>query len=240
RCDCGNTCIVQGYQLKSGRTQSCGCYKRQLAAERQFKDLTGQTFGRLTVIAYAYTKSRAAYWMCSCICGNECVVRGSSLINGDTQSCGCLQKENVSQIKFIHGMSNTRIHRIWSNMIDRCENPVNIGYYKYGGRGIKVCTQWHEFINFYNYVSKLPKFGDINCSLDRINNNGNYEPDNVRWADAKTQGRNRRNNIVVEYQGVKMTLAEAAEKSGISYDVLKKRHYSNKTGADLFRPVKGR
>ena len=126
-------------------------------------------------------------------------------------------------------------------MKQRCYNPNNKRYKDWGARGIKVCDRWKDsFENFYEDVSTLEHFGEKGYSLDRINNNGNYEPDNVRWADKKTQGRNRRTNHIVEYQGQKMCLKDAAEKSGINYEALRGRYKRGDRGERLFRPVKGR
>ena len=200
---------------------------------RKLEDLAGKVFGQLTVIERAEnSKGGHARWLCRCTCGNECIVQAVNLKNGQ-QTCGCGQG-NVK-----HGMSRTSIYHTWQNMMSRCYNPNFEQFDDYGGRGIKVCERWHVFENFYADVSILPHFGEKGYSLDRIDVNGDYCPENVRWLDWKTQARNRRNNILVEYEGVEMTLAEAAEKSGINYDCLYSRyHRDGKRGADLFKPVK--
>ena len=202
-------------------------------------DLTGKVFYYLTVIAFHHRDEHRCYhWLCRCKCGNLVVVAGNNLKKGTTKSCGCLQLEISRQVNTTHGMSRTKIHHVWRSMIDRCENPNNKQHDDYGGRGIKVCDRWHEFQNFYDDVSVLPHFGEKGYSLDRIENDKDYCPSNVRWVDAETQCRNRRSNIIVEYEGVEMTLAEAAEKSGINYNTLKNRYHKGDRGDRLFRPVK--
>ena len=200
----------------------------------KFQDLTGMTFGRLTVIERAENKNGHIAWRCKCSCGNECIVFGVNLKNGNTQSCGCLMREKFTK----HGMCHTLIYHIWSSMLDRCENPNSKQHDNYGGRGIKFCDRWHEFQNFYDDVSVLPHFGEKGYTLDRIENDKDYEPGNVRWADAETQNKNKRNNIMIEYEGVQMCLKDAAKKIGINYQTLLDRYKRGDRGERLFRPVK--
>ena len=236
RCDCGKITVVKGYSLTSGVTRSCGCLHRQEVSERCLQDLTGLKFGRLTVIERAPSKGKDTRWRCKCDCGNEVVVRGNDLKRGATQSCGCLHRGGNHKT---HGMTNTNIYRTWKGIKDRCFKPNSTSYKNYGGRGITMFPAWIEdFQAFYDYVSKLPHFGEVGYSLDRINNDGDYEPGNVRWADQKTQNRNTRRNHIVEYQGQKMTLTEAAEKSKISVQSLRGRIQRGETGEMLFRPVR--
>lgn len=165
-------------------------------------DLTGQKFGRLTVIERAgKTNHGAAKWACRCDCGNETVVIGDELRKGNTASCGCYAKEKAIETakRYIagknksHGKAGTPIYKEWSEMKRRCLNPKDNSFKNYGDRGITVCERWrNSFEAFYEDVSKLPHFGEKGYSLDRINNNGNYEPNNVRWATAKQQANNRR------------------------------------------------
>ena len=193
-------------------------------------DLTGMTFGQLTVIERAEnTKDGKARWLCRCTCGNECVVRAKDLKRGQ-KSCGC-EQGNVK-----HRMSRTKIYKKWQGMMDRCYNPKHKKFGDYGGRGIKVCDRWHIFENFYEDVSKLEHFGEKGYSLDRIENDGNYEPGNVRWATKKQQVENRRNTIKVIYEGVEMCLKDAAAKSGMKYETLRDRYKRGDRGDRLFRP----
>lgn len=202
----------------------------------KLKDLTGQKFGRLTVIERAENaKDGRAHWRCHCDCGNEVTVSSYHLTSGHTQSCGCLFLEGNNTH---HKMAYTPVYSIWQNMLQRCNNPNRAGYKNYGGRGISVFPEWQEnFQAFYNYVSKLEHFGEEGYTIDRIDNNANYEPDNLRWADRKTQNRNRRNTILVEYDGKAIPLTEAVESSGIDYATLSSRLRNGDTDKRLFRPV---
>ena len=221
----------------------------------RFKDLTGQRFGRLTVIDRAENKGGRVCWNCHCDCGNTCTVKSHELTSGDTKSCGCIHKEQLIARNKIGTFSRkkvsfksstckrktrkSKIYQVWANIKYRCLNPNCKAFSHYGGRGIKIYSAWiDDFQEFYNYVSKLDHFGENGYSLDRIDNNGNYEPNNLRWTDQKTQLRNTRVNRIVEYQGESMTLAEAAEKFHIGYTTLQNRLARGDTGEKLFRPVK--
>lgn len=158
------------------------------------KDITGMIFGRLTVIrregTYIFPSGqKRPLWLCKCDCGNVITVFARNLISGNTQSCGCLKKE----FNTTHDMWGTKVYKCWDNMRSRCLNPNATGYKNWGGRGIKIYEKWiHDFNSFYEYVSKLPHFGENGRTLDRINNDGDYEPDNLRWATRYEQTHNRR------------------------------------------------
>lgn len=155
-------------------------------------DLTGQRFGRLTVIERSGKQCGHATWLCKCDCGNEVVVASNNL-KKDTFSCGCYQREQSRKSNTTHGIARSKIHFIWIAMKQRCFNPNNKGFCNYGGRGITVCEEWkNDFQAFYDYVSQLPHFGEEGYSLDRINNDGNYEPNNVKWSTKTEQNVNRR------------------------------------------------
>lgn len=159
-------------------------------------DLTGKRFGRLTVVARNGTSSRRQpKWLCRCECGTETTVFGGALRGGHTQSCGCLQRERASQANSTHG--ETRRGKVsveltcWRNLISRCTKRGSDDFENYGGRGIKVCDRWlSSFDNFLSDMGRKPKGRGI--SIDRIDNNGDYEPGNCRWATASTQQRNTR------------------------------------------------
>jgi len=174
-------------------------------------DITGHHFGRLTVIDYA-EKSK---WRCRCDCGNVVDVNSYHLRSGQTRNCGCLFVETARKRATIHGYAIpgkvTRIHKIWRGMIQRCTNPRCNSYTRYGGRGIIVCRRWRSFVNFLADMGEPPK----GMSIDRIDNNGNYEPSNCRWATAVIQQRNRRDNRILEYDSQRMCVAAWAEHSGI-------------------------
>lgn len=183
-------------------------------------DLTGQRFGRLSVIERAgAAQSRQALWLCRCDCGNTKIVQSYDLRSGNTQSCGCQRKENFTHT--IHGHSKKRVYAIWKGMKSRCFNKNRKHYKDYGARGITVCVEWCSFEPFYEWAMENGYSDDL--SIDRIDPNGNYEPSNCRWADGMTQGNNKTNNEVIEYNGVKHTLSEWSVITGIKYATLYQR-----------------
>lgn len=152
----------------------------------RFIDLTGKRFGKLVVLERV-KRSRKTEWRCKCDCGNETIVQAANLKNGHIRSCGCMISESNTK----HGKWNTRIYRIYHSMKQRCNNPNSAHYEYYGGRGIKVCSEWQDdFQTFYDWAMSHGYSDDL--SIDRIDVNGNYEPSNCRWATKTTQSFNRK------------------------------------------------
>lgn len=159
-------------------------------------ELKGQHFGRLTVAGYHGSRHGQAYWDCECECGGKAVVSSGHLRSGHTQSCGCIRAEAAGGLHRSHGKSSEPVYRVWWEMRRRCTVPNHKDFKYYGGRGITVCQEWQEsFEAFYEHVSVLPHYGEKGRSLDRVNNDKNYEPGNVRWATAVQQAQNRRRRI---------------------------------------------
>lgn len=183
-----------------------------------FMDLEGRTFGRLTVLRYAGPRGGGASWECKCLCGNISIVRRSPLIKGITVSCGCFASEVQRQWAVTHGMSYTAEYKIYISAKSRCQNSRDKGFYKYGGRGIEF-----RFDSFDDFIACLGERPSLNHSVDRINNNGHYEPGNVRWATAKEQSRNTRKTILLTAHGNTRPLSEWAERTGISRGTLRGR-----------------
>lgn len=241
KCDCGNITNVDTYHLTHGKVVSCGCYKSEQAAARSFIDLTGQRFGRLTAIERVENKGKATMWRCMCDCGNVTVVAAGALRSNEVRSCGCLQKELTSLRNTTHGMANSRLHRIWRGMKSRCYNQNTAEYQHYGGKGVKVCDQWkNNFEDFYRWAIENGYRDDL--SIDRIDCNGDYSPENCKWSNIIEQANNKMNNIVLTYNGETHTLAEWSGIVGISRCTLRDRlkRYGWSVERTLTEPVRGK
>lgn len=155
--------------------------------------LVGETFGRLTVVRYDRSLRGATTWLCRCVCGAEKVVRGSELRAGNTRSCGCLNREASRERRLRHGHSTNAglspEYKTWASMKDRCYQPSSDSWSRYGGRGIRVCERWLS--SFENFLADVGARPSPKHSIDRINNDGHYEPGNVRWSTVSEQARNR-------------------------------------------------
>lgn len=209
----------------------------------KFNDLTGKKFDRWTVLHKAedrYDKQGypRIYWTCKCDCGTIRDVSAVSLVNKQSTSCGCKRKESCAK-NAKHGLSGTRIKRIYYNMHSRCENPNTPKFKNHGGRGIKVCDEWsgeNGLVNFYNWAMSNGYKEDL--TIDRIDDDGDYEPSNCQWADYRTQNFNKRNNRFVTIDNVAKTVTEWCEEFGININTFTKRLDSGVTGKTLLEPRK--
>lgn len=196
-----------------GRLEECRMPK--------LRDLTGQKFGRLTVVRRAKNSAKCeTMWECICDCGNYTIVRGKNLTEGITKSCGCIRKD-PRPYRRTHGMSRTRLYRIWSLIKDRCENKNNPAYERYGGRGIRLCDEWHSSSSFFDWA--LNNGYSENLTIDRIDNDGDYCPENCRWADIYTQSNNTRRNRYMTLNGKTQTLAEWCTEYDMPYKTVHSR-----------------
>ena len=224
KCDCGNEKIMKRTCLLSGSSKSCGCLRKETAQQRWDK-LIGQKFGSLTVIAMAEGRSKrgATLWLCKCACGNEVIVSQCNLTN--TDSCGCINRVIRGKIEEKHGLSKTRLCSVLSGIKGRCRNKNNPGYKNYGERGIKVCDEWDSLTVFYNWAVNNGYREDL--FIDRIDNNGNYCPENCRWVTRKENNRNKRNNTLVSFDGKEQCVSAWAEEKEINVNTLISRLKSN-------------
>lgn len=246
KCDCGNVVVKPISYLVAGNCKSCGCLNAELSRDRLKKikekgnskslvDLTGKKFGRLTVVKRVENnKFKQVQWLCKCECGKEKIICGNSLKDGSIKSCGCLKKEqdyiNIAHIT--HDKSNTRLYNIWRDMKWRCSSAKSKRHKFYHDKGIKVCNEWaKDFMSFYNWAINNGYHKDL--TLDRINNDGNYEPSNCRWATITEQNNNQSNNIKIKYNNKSYTLKELSKKFNIKnatlYDRLRRGWSIEKT-----------
>lgn len=203
------------------------------------KDLTGEKFGRLTVIGFSHRKGKSYYWDCICNCGNKEVrkVQSGGLKNGSTKSCGCLNREIVTK----HGLDGNKVYHVFNSMKSRCYAKSNTAYHNYGGKGVKICDEWlndvEEFVGWA--MSNGYKEG---LTIERIDSNGDYCPENCKWATRKEQANNVSTNINIEYNGRTQTLSQWAEEYDIKMNTLYHRYVISKWDIEraLITPVRTR
>lgn len=227
RCVCGIERSVRIGTLRAGKTTNCGCQK--------WSDLP-DAIGDWTVIGRS--TRNILYWDCRCVCGKESAVRTTELKNGRSTGCGCRRSEKMSSIKRTHGLSTTRVYNIWATIKQRCGKARN--HKDYYGRGISMDPRWaKDFAEFYKDVGDPPS---DKHSLDRKDNEGNYEPGNVRWATQTTQGRNRRNTLYATIDGVTKSIKSWCEETGIPYGTAHTRitHYGFTPEDAVTKPIKRR
>ena len=212
-------------------------------SEKYPRDLRGFKFGRLLVIERAPAETnKNSYWRCVCDCGNETIVSRVNLRNGNTQSCGCYAKEIAKSPQRIgkivskrtkHGGVGTPLYAVWAGIKARVGNPNAANYERYGGRGIRICPEWkNDFQSFQKW--SMENGYKKGLSIDRIDNNGDYCPENCRWVDGKTQMRNRCVSKIASYHGLEKTIAEWAEISGLPYNTVWHRFDNNWPESKIF------
>lgn len=183
-------------------------------------NLTGERFGKLVAIKTIGKNKNGGYlWQCKCDCGNEIIANVGNLKNGHTKSCGCLRVDRCKTNFAKHGLEHTRLYGIWSDMRLRCYDEKNIAYHRYGGRGITICDEWKNDVKaFYDWATANGYKDSL--TIDRIDNDGNYCPENCRWATVKEQASNRRSNILVTHNGKTQTMKKWANEVGTPYKVV--------------------
>ena len=195
--------------------------------ETKIANLSGNIYGKLIVTNFAYRKRSGKnykyYWTCQCDCGGICTVESYNLKSGITKSCGCYREDFRKK----HNLTRTRLYRIWRNIRSRCNNPNTKNYKRYGGRGITVCDEWlneNDFMKFYDWA--LSNGYQDGLTLDRIDNNGNYEPNNCRWTTMEEQSQNTSKAINITYNNETYSLSKWSRKTGISRSTLYTRYKS--------------
>lgn len=207
----------------------------------KMRNIARQKFGRLTVRQFIGLRGRRPLWLCDCACGRTVEATTNALTRTDDprQSCGCLSREVLAARNQRHGLSHTPEYAVWSGIKQRCLNARSKAYQNYGGRGVTICDRWvHSFENFLEDMGPKPS---PQHTIERQDNNGNYEPGNCRWATATEQGRNKRNNRLLEFDGARLTVPEWAERLGVKQDTLYMRLHRGWSVADvLTAPLKER
>ena len=228
-CGCGNIVNIIGLHLRNGNTRSCGCL-------RALNIKAGQKFGRLTVIKEVKDQKLGKAYKCVCDCGNLATVIGSNLVSGNTRSCGCLHNEGNNKK---HKLSYTKLYRVYYGMKARCYDEHHQYYAHYGGRGIKICQEWLD--NNKTFFDWAMENGyQENLTIDRIDADGDYEPNNCRWVSILEQVRNRRNSVYIEYKGARKTMAQWSEELNISYHTLYTRYTKKWKSEDILFGKGGR
>lgn len=224
RCDCGAIKEIDYQKLKNRTTLSCGCLRNEKVFNVNFVDLVGQKYNRLTFIRYleeGERKTNGYNWICKCDCGNFIHANASKVKSGHTKSCGCLEKEFVENINKKYKYRDKRLYGIFRAMISRCSDKNNRRYNDYGGRGITVCPEWTKELGFDDFAEWAYSSGYTeSLTIDRIDNDKGYSPDNCRWITNKKQQNNKRHHRYAEYNGETHTLAEWSDMLKIPYSRL--------------------
>ena len=226
RCDCGKEVVLRGRSVYNNAQKSCGCQAIKLISGPK-KDLVGQRFGRLIVKEYVGN----AEWKCVCDCGKTVIRRARALRIFKTPSCGCLRKDGIIHK---HDMTDTPIYRTWEGMRARTYNPNIPAYASYGGRGIKVCDRWLGEHGFENFLADMGERPSKDHSIDRIDVNGDYCPENCRWATRKEQMNNLRKTIYLEHTGERKPFQDWVRLFGVNKASAYGRYRNGKSFDEIF------
>lgn len=186
------------------------------------KNCAGVEFGKLTVLSYAgRSKYGQAAWLCRCQCGRETVVQGGDLRSGNTSSCGCVKRSVLGNSRRTHGKSRTRTYSIWCNMLDRCRRAGAKDWGKYGGRGITVCSRWHQYRHFLADMGECP----AGMTIERIENDKGYYQENCKWATRQQQTNNRSTTVFYEHNGLRLAATDWDVRLGLKKGTTYRRVY---------------
>lgn len=222
KCDCGKTTEVTSNKLTSGHTKSCGCL-RCGHDPRRLKDIKGKRFGMLVAVEHiGYDKRGQAIWRFQCDCGKTYEAISAPVVYGSVISCGCYNSKRTAERNRRHGFAQRdhkeKLYEIWCSMKRRCQSETDTNYRHYGGRGITVCTEWQEYAPFREWA--LANGYAEGLTIDRIDNNRGYSPENCRWVTMLVQMRNTRRNRFIEYNGERKTVSAFAADAGMKYGTL--------------------
>ena len=199
-------------------------------------NLTGNKFGRLTVIEFHGMENGHGIWRCKCDCGNSTLSKGTLLKNGTIKSCGCYRTDMGKIKNRTHGLSGYRPYYVWKDMLRRCYDNSRPEFPNYGGRGIRVCDEWKKSVESFCQWAKANGY-EKGLTIDRKDNSGNYEPSNCTWVTMKVQANNKRNNSLICICGEIKTISEWAEVSGIKYETLWSRIGKGWLGFEIIKPI---
>lgn len=192
----------------------------------KIKDISGQKFERLLVVSFVERKKNQSLFLCKCDCGNYVTKSSNALKTGHNKSCGCLNYELTKKRSTTHGLSKHPLFSRWCDMKNRCYYKKHNRYKNYGGKGVKVCDEWHSFINFFNWA--MENNWEKKLSIDRIDNSKNYEPSNCKFSTVKEQNRNRTTSVKITHNGITKSIVEWAEHLEIPYETFRSRVKRNK------------
>lgn len=232
QCECGKIVATTKHKLNSGKTKSCGCLKKIITIN------IGDKFNRLTVIELIpHVKGKAKEYILKCDCGNIVICKKNHIYSGNTQSCGCLGKERRKESCTSHGLTYSREYLTWQNMKKRTGDENNEAYKNYGGRGITICDRWLN--SFENFLKDMGMKPSPKHTIERVDNDGNYTPENCKWGTRKEQMNNMRKNHKITYNGKTQNLNQWSEETGMPARDIRYRLHHGWTVEETFKiPLK--